>query len=69
MKKALMLLVVAALLLTVGGCIRDDGSGIWTTWKKHFQHHLLVAHHQTVEMHREIDWAFFDLDERDPDDY
>ncbi|OHB76389.1 MAG: hypothetical protein A2Z34_08575 [Planctomycetes bacterium RBG_16_59_8] len=67
--KAMILVILAGLFLLLSGCIRDDGSGIWQSWKRHFQHHLLVAHHQTVEMHREADWLFFDLDERDPDDY
>lgn len=69
-KRILLVAVVAVMTLGLFGCLTDyKGVGIWQTWKEHLQQHLLVASHEAVEMHREFDYFFFDLDERDPDDY
>jgi hypothetical protein len=57
----LMILVVT----TLGGCALSTSESA----TKHLNLHLLKAYRDLVELHREIDWFWFDLDEEDPDLY
>lgn len=61
--------IVAGIVLVLAGCARDTGDGFfYRTWK-HIQWHILGAYKDFVELHKEVDRYFFNLDERNPDRY
>ena len=68
-KKTLMLLVVTVLLVSglVGCMTYGDTTG--ERRSRHMELHLLVPYKQLVELHREIDYFIFNLDEGNPNLY
>jgi hypothetical protein len=67
MKKRFIVIFIGWLLVVVmfAGCALPTSESA----KKHANLHLIKMYKDLVELHREVDWFFFDLDEEDPDLY
>jgi hypothetical protein len=68
LKRFGMAVLMAFVAVTFTGCSRDSGSVFYRAFK-HLEWHILGAYKDLVELHKEIDRYFFNLDERDPDRY
>ena len=68
MKRIGLVLMMALVAVTFSGCSNDSGSVFYRAFK-HLEWHILGAYKDLVDLHKEIDRYFFDLDERDPDRY
>jgi hypothetical protein len=67
-KRIGLVLMMAVVAVTFSGCSHDSGSVFYRAFK-HLEWHILGAYKDLVDLHKEIDRYFFDLDERDPDRY
>jgi len=67
-KRLGLVLMMALVAVTFSGCSNDSGSVFYRAFK-HLEWHILGAYKDLVDLHKEIDRYFFDLDERDPDRY
>lgn len=66
------LLLIAGLLVVLSlfaGCQTAPGESTWYRAKRHMELHLLAPYNDLVELHREVDWFFFDIDDDNPDLY
>ena len=68
MKKICLAFALAVAVSGFAGCAHDSGSVFYRGWK-HIEWHILGAYKDLVDLHKEIDWYMFNLDERDPDRY
>jgi hypothetical protein len=65
----LLLILLAGILMLGGGCTTAPTEPPLYRIRKHLEYHFLVPYKQLVELHREIDWYFFGIDEMDPGIY
>lgn len=69
MKRVLVLVLVSVAFLTfVVGCF-TYGENVEERMVKHLELHLMPPYRQLIELHREIDYFIFNLDETDPNLY
>lgn len=69
-KFALLFIVVSSIFLFSCSFGSVKGGEDYTSRSyKHIELHILKLAKQLDELHRQIDWYFFDLDEEDPYNY